>query len=87
VLCTADHIFLYLAAIKQSVHLDYEAVLKEVEESQYIKTFELDDLKPKGKRGIENHSGRGKAAKLTCTVAHERPETLEKLNEYAQLKV
>jgi hypothetical protein len=92
VLLAADHIFLYLAAIKESLHIDYNAVLKEAEERQSIDTFELDDLKPKGKRGTENHRGRRKATKLSgiepCkNVTHEEPETLEELNEYVQLEV
>lgn len=62
--------------------------MKEAEEIQSVKTCELDDLKPKGKRGTKNPRGRRKATKLTDTeshknVTHEQPETLEELNEYA----
>ncbi|XP_021934550.1 uncharacterized protein CG4449-like isoform X2 [Zootermopsis nevadensis] len=76
----------YYKAIKESLHLDYDALLKEAEEIQSVKTCELDDLKPKGKRGTKNPRGRRKATKLTDTeshknVTHEQPETLEELND------
>jgi hypothetical protein len=70
---------LYLTAIKESLHIDYDALLKEAEEIQSVETLEPDDLKLKGRKGTENHRRRRKATKLT---PEEVPVTVEELNEY-----
>lgn len=79
---------LYLAAIKESLHIDYDALWKEAEEIQTPEKLKPDDLKLKSKKGSKGCKGKRKC-ELTDTelsknlASEEVPVIVEQLNEYA----
>jgi hypothetical protein len=79
--------FLYLAAIKESLHIDYDAVWKEAEEILTVEKLKPDDRKLKSKRGTKICKGKGKSelpdTELSKNRTCEEVPVTEQPNEYA----
>jgi hypothetical protein len=80
--------FLYLAAIKESLRIDYDALWKEAEEIQTVEKFKHDDLKLKSKKRTKGCKKKMKP-ELTDTelsknlTSEEVPVTAEQQSRYA----
>lgn len=86
--CDIWSYFLYLAAIKESLHIDYDALWKEAEEIQTADKLRPDDLKLKSKKRTKGYEGKRKpeltGVELSKNLTSEEvPVTVEQRSRYA----